>query len=191
MLIESNRLCADCSDPIAVNVNLNHMTFVCANCSVIHRDLGHTIKNTATDSFTPEEIEALQSTTNAAVNQIWLATKSSADISITHTCDTLERRHFLERKYLLRQWYGKGCQKQPQEMLFPSDISTDQSVVGSPLPQITPFQDLMGPMWEDWMGPQQIGGRPPEDSWQMMQPVQRRKQTVWAQPQQQVKPPPG
>jgi hypothetical protein len=196
MLINSNRFCADCSDPCAVNVNLTHFTFICSSCAIVHRQLNHTVRNAAIDTFTPEEIETLTSATNGDVNQIWLARHSPGDCTITHESEPPERRHFLECKYILKKWYSPllgACQTPDiQDTVCSSDFSTEQSDIGSPIP---PFncQEVLGPMFlaeqidlervqYDSL-PKQIGRQPPPMSWQMRQPALQRKQRQWAMPQ--------
>jgi hypothetical protein len=176
MTLESNRFCADCSDPCAINVNLTHHTFVCANCAIVHREIGHDVKNAAFDLFDPEEIASLRATTNAAVNAIWLATRTRGDCEIGPTAERLERRHFLEYKYHKGKWHGVvSAPIAEQSNVIQSDFSTDVSDIGSPLPQMQCQQ-----MCVDI--PQQIGGMPPEFSWQTLQPAVLRKQVQWARP---------
>jgi hypothetical protein len=212
MRIESNSICADCSDPCAVNVNVTHFTFVCANCAVVHRELGHVVKNMATDTFSQDEIDGLQSATNSHVNQVWLAKWALGEPTIDHATQRLARRHYLECKYRLQKWYVGSVVPKPclcahceysglmqvQEPLSQSDLSTDVSEIGSPLPQMPMEQAWMGPMMMQgqqqqqqqqqigWMMPpapaEQIGRRPPDASWQTMQRVSKREQRMWTTP---------
>jgi hypothetical protein len=178
MALKSNCFCADCSDPCAINVNLTHHTFICANCAIVHREIGHEIKNTAFDSFDPEEIAALRETTNATVNAVWLATRARGDCEIGPSSGRLERRHFLECKYHKGQWHGIVAAPIAEQQMIQSDFSTDVSDVGSPLPQMQWEPDRIS-----MCCPQQIGGMPPELSWQTRQPAVLRKQARWATPQ--------
>jgi len=206
MTIESNAKCADCGNASAANVNLAFGTFICANCSIVHRELGYTVKSAPADAFTSDELEFLQSVTNAKVNQLWLANWTDGDCKIDPLSDRESRRHFLDLKYRRKRWHREAalpsapaappCAFQPQQMQpcafiqpqqmqveqsFIPDFSSDQTPLGSPLPYYQ--QSPMGEMYFDdrvLAPPQQIGEMPPQMSWQCQQPVQRRKQAVWS-----------
>jgi hypothetical protein len=186
---------------------LTHGTFVCANCAVVHRELGHAVKNSATDLFAPEEISALCASTNLAANRLWLARRGPGDCAIDPGANRLERRHFLECKYLLRQWFSEAGACAPLERPSESDFATDASDIGSPLPAMPDIEPGMGPMCEAERcraassprqsrvsaaetfalckscaraPPVQIGERPPEKSWQTKQLPVRYQQRLWS-----------
>jgi hypothetical protein len=112
----TNKTCADCGEPCAVNVDVTHSTFLCNACSGIHREFGDRIKSVSMAQFTPVEIQNLKATSNGKVNEIWMARWREGNDAITSRTDDGRRRRFLTRKYVDREWYASAPPSKTQKL---------------------------------------------------------------------------
>lgn len=62
---KANKRCFDCIQKGPVYANVTIGTFICTQCSGIHRELNHRVKSISMSTFTPEEIEKMKSIGNA------------------------------------------------------------------------------------------------------------------------------
>ena len=140
MKVPSNKKCADCGEQCAVQVDTTNGIFLCSICSGIHREFGFRIKSVSMASFTPEEIQKLQSTNNDEFNRVWMAKwKSSEDpFPVRDDSNYNSRIAFLRRKYMDKVWYKKGGKVQePAPQQAPPPVQQPQQ-------QAPPQQDLFG-----------------------------------------------
>jgi len=154
MKIVSNKKCADCGEQCAVNVDTTHSTFICTNCSGIHREFGHRIKSVSMATFTPEEINALQATNNDEFNKVFMGKWKPDEYPLPLNADDKKRREFLQMKYVDKKWFSKKAQKapapapvgevptfnNPNPTPSPAPVQSNWSPFGNPTPspQVTP-----------------------------------------------------
>ena len=59
-----NKKCMDCKEKGPIYAVTTFGTFVCQNCSGIHREFGHRVKSRSLASFTPQEMQLLENMGN-------------------------------------------------------------------------------------------------------------------------------
>eukprot|EP00842_Homolaphlyctis_polyrhiza_P003317 jgi/Hompol1/3987/HPOL_006866-RA len=94
-----NQLCADCGtrNPRWAAVNIG--CFLCIRCGGLHRKLGthiSKIKSTTLDSWTPENIEFMNTMGNSKVNEMLL---SRGNMPSVNTNDDSQMETFIRNKY--------------------------------------------------------------------------------------------
>ncbi|KAM1728075.1 hypothetical protein ACFX11_018745 [Malus domestica] len=69
--IPENKRCINCNSLGPQYVCTTFMTFVCTNCSGVHREFTHRVKSVSMAKFNAEEVSALQAGGNERVGQIY------------------------------------------------------------------------------------------------------------------------
>eukprot|EP01084_Bolivina_argentea_P180610 312046_1 len=76
----NNLLCADCPVRSTPYVCTNFATFICTECSGIHRKFNHRVKSIAVATFTEPEVQKIREGGNSWCNRHYLARyKKSTD----------------------------------------------------------------------------------------------------------------
>ncbi len=102
-----NKHCCDCTERLPQYVNLEFNTFVCMNCSGVHRELNHRVKGITLSKFSEEEVRNLQQGGNQACNDLYLAKYDpSRDMKEPDGLNVGNRRKFMFAKYKEKRWYG-------------------------------------------------------------------------------------
>ncbi len=102
-----NKHCCDCTERLPQYVNLEFNTFVCMNCSGVHRELNHRVKGITLSNFSEEEVRNLQQGGNQACNDLYLAKYDpSRDMKEPDGLNVGNRRKFMFAKYKEKRWYG-------------------------------------------------------------------------------------
>eukprot|EP01041_Mallomonas_annulata_P000764 gene764-1459_t len=104
--IDSNKVCADCTEKMPSYVNLTYQTFVCTKCAGVHRELQFRVKGISMSTFTPEEVIGLQMGGNANHNAKFLARHNPRDYPIPNGSDTGKLKEFVKMKYSEKKWYS-------------------------------------------------------------------------------------
>ena len=110
-IAKQNKKCADCGAKLPQCVVISLGIFVCLPCAGIHRELNHRVKGMGHSSFTMEEIQQLQQTSNDHVNSIYLQRynphaermKPPNGNANLNAC-----KAWIKRKYIDRAWYSGG-----------------------------------------------------------------------------------
>ncbi|KAE8688134.1 hypothetical protein F3Y22_tig00111000pilonHSYRG00278 [Hibiscus syriacus] len=68
---QENRRCINCNSLGPQYVCTNFWTFVCTNCSGIHREFTHRVKSVSMAKFTSQEVVALQEGGNQHAKEIY------------------------------------------------------------------------------------------------------------------------
>ncbi|PRP89695.1 ArfGAP with FG repeats 2-like [Planoprotostelium fungivorum] len=104
-----NKKCADCNTKGPVYVSTNFNTFICTNCSGIHRENNFRVKSVSMATFKPEEVKALQQGGNRLSNGKYLAKWSAKDGNEPDsTWDVDQMRAFIKKKYVEKRWLGES-----------------------------------------------------------------------------------
>ena len=102
---KANRKCANCSESGPIYICLDYHTFVCTECSGIHRDLGHKVKSITMSNWTREEVDAIEfSGGNARDREIYLATYIEDALPRPRSQDREDLRRFVRLKYIDKRW---------------------------------------------------------------------------------------
>jgi len=104
---KENLVCADCPNRAPSYVCLNFSTFVCTECSGVHRKFGHRVKSIAVATFTEEEVEKMRQGGNEAANSHYLARyKKGQDTFVLPREGERDRiEQYLTFKYVDKKWY--------------------------------------------------------------------------------------
>ncbi|KAG4954040.1 hypothetical protein JHK87_039634 [Glycine soja] len=84
-------------------------TFVCTNCSGIHREFTHRVKSVSMAKFTPEEVTALQAGSNERAKQIYFKEWNPLRHSYPDSCNIHKLRDFIKHVYVERRYTGESC----------------------------------------------------------------------------------
>ncbi|KAI8056871.1 hypothetical protein BDF22DRAFT_214725 [Syncephalis plumigaleata] len=79
-------------------------TFVCEQCSGLHRELTHRIKSISASRFTFPEIQALRNGGNQKAAAIWMAKWDEKKDKVPAVSDVILMRKYLRYKYVERRW---------------------------------------------------------------------------------------
>ncbi|CAJ1972158.1 unnamed protein product [Sphenostylis stenocarpa] len=79
-------------------------TFVCTNCSGIHREFTHRVKSVSMAKFTQEEVTALQAGGNERASQIYLKEWDPQCNSKPDSSDIQKLREFIRKVYVERRY---------------------------------------------------------------------------------------
>ncbi|CAJ2636883.1 unnamed protein product [Trifolium pratense] len=106
--LEPNRRCINCNSLGPQYVCTNYWTFVCTNCSGIHREFTHRVKSVSMAKFTSQEVTALQEGGNQRAREIyfkeWDARNSFPDSRL---------RDFIKHVYVDRRFTGDSTSDKP------------------------------------------------------------------------------
>jgi len=132
-----NRYCADCGrvDPTWASINLG--VFLCLNCSGIHRSIGTHItkvRSVTLDTWTPEQVEFMESMGNARARQIWEA-KVPSDFKRPTEHDSQNT----VKKWIVAKYEDKEYYRAPSATPAPASSNTS-----SPSSSTVTVFDLLG-----------------------------------------------
>nr|KYP39252.1 putative ADP-ribosylation factor GTPase-activating protein AGD14 [Cajanus cajan] len=107
--LPDNRRCINCNLLGPQYVCTTFSTFVCTNCSGIHREFTHRVKSVSMAKFTPEEVTALQSGGNERAKQIYFKEWDPLRHSYPDSSNMHRLRDFIKRVYVERKFCGESC----------------------------------------------------------------------------------
>jgi len=104
---KENLICADCPNRGPSYVCLNFSTFICPDCSGVHRKFGHRVKSIAVATFTEEEVDKLREGGNEVANAHYLAryNKSKDTFILPREGERDRIEQYLTYKYVEKKWY--------------------------------------------------------------------------------------
>ncbi|KAM1200737.1 hypothetical protein ACFX2I_016976 [Malus domestica] len=102
--LPENKRCINCNSLGPQYVCTTFMTFVCTNCSGVHREFTHRVKSVSMAKFNAEEVSALQAGGNERVRQIYFKDwdpqyHSYPDASNLHGLRSFIKHVYIDRKY--------------------------------------------------------------------------------------------
>mmetsp|Transcript_44779 Transcript_44779/g.87770 ORF Transcript_44779/g.87770 Transcript_44779/m.87770 type:complete len:290 (+) Transcript_44779:46-915(+) len=119
-MVKANKSCLDCGAKGATTVVCNTNTFVCTECSGIHREINHRIKSISMSTFSMEEVLALQAGGNSVGKKYWLATFGNSgdvapDPSLPAAVRQTKIRDFIRAVYVYKQYVSKDKDKKKKK----------------------------------------------------------------------------
>ncbi|XP_057447105.1 probable ADP-ribosylation factor GTPase-activating protein AGD14 [Lotus japonicus] len=159
--LESNRRCINCNSLGPQYVCTNFWTFVCTNCSGIHREFTHRVKSISMAKFTSQEVIALQEGGNQRAKEIYFKEWDAQHQSSPDSNNVNRLRDFIKHVYVDRRYTGdKTSDKPPKVKAGDKDDSyknrrAEAYQGGSRSP---PYEDTYERRYSDRSSP---GGRSP------------------------------
>ncbi|XP_011019713.1 PREDICTED: uncharacterized protein LOC105122345 isoform X2 [Populus euphratica] len=122
--IPENSRCVNCNNLGPQYVCKTFFTFVCKNCSGIHREFTHRVKSISTAKFNAEEVSALQAGGNERARQIFLKEWNPQRNQLPDSSNQQKVRDFIKHVYVDRRYTGeKSHEKLPRLRLNDKDDS--------------------------------------------------------------------
>ncbi|KAK9717353.1 hypothetical protein K7432_006266 [Basidiobolus ranarum] len=106
-------------------------SFICAQCSGLHRELSHRVKSLSASTFTTSEVTALKEGGNLKAGKIWLAKLTPQDVIPDLTkaegVRKFMRQKYVEKRYLDKEAFSVLKKNQSLESLTGSDGKSSYS----------------------------------------------------------------
>ncbi|XP_038698552.1 probable ADP-ribosylation factor GTPase-activating protein AGD14 isoform X2 [Tripterygium wilfordii] len=113
--LPENRRCINCNSLGPQYVCTNFWTFVCTNCSGIHREFTHRVKSVSMAKFTSQEVAALQEGGNQRAKEILFKEWDPQRQSFPDSSNVERLRDFIKHVYVDRRFTGeKNFDKPPR-----------------------------------------------------------------------------
>ncbi|KAI9393514.1 hypothetical protein POPTR_006G246100v4 [Populus trichocarpa] len=113
--IPENIRCVNCNSLGPQYVCTTFFTFVCKNCSGIHREFTHRVKSISMAKFNAEEVSALQAGGNERARQIFLKEWNPQRNQLPDSSNQQKVRDFIKHVYVDRRYTGeKSHEKLPR-----------------------------------------------------------------------------
>ncbi|KAG8657406.1 probable ADP-ribosylation factor GTPase-activating protein AGD14 isoform X3 [Manihot esculenta] len=110
--LPENRRCINCNGLGPQYVCTNFWTFVCTNCSGIHREFTHRVKSVSMAKFNSQEVIALQGGGNKRARDIYLKEWDPQHHSAPDGSNADRLRDFIKHVYVDRRYTGeRNCGK--------------------------------------------------------------------------------
>ncbi|QCD85298.1 probable ADP-ribosylation factor GTPase-activating protein AGD14 isoform X2 [Vigna unguiculata] len=138
-----NRRCINCNSLGPQYVCTNFWTFVCTNCSGIHREFTHRVKSISMAKFTAQEVSALQEGGNQRAKEIYFKEWDPRRHSFPDSSHVDRLRHFIKHVYINRRFSGEKTNDKPPRVKgdkddFYENKKTDMYQGG---PKSPPYED--------------------------------------------------
>ncbi|XP_027193086.1 uncharacterized protein [Cicer arietinum] len=146
--LQPNRRCINCNSMGPQYVCTNFWTFVCTNCSGIHREFTHRVKSVSMAKFTSQEVTALQEGGNQLARDIYFKEWDAQHHSFPDSSNVNRLRDFIKHVYVDRRFTGdRNSDKPPRVKAGDKDESYENRKVeayqgGSRSP---PYSDRSSP----------------------------------------------
>ncbi|RAL52942.1 hypothetical protein DM860_007710 [Cuscuta australis] len=112
--LPDNRRCINCNSSGPQYVCTTFWTFVCMNCSGIHREFTHRVKSVSMAKFTAQEVSCLQAGGNERARQIYFKTWDPSRNFCPDGSNLNKLRDFIKHVYVDRKFSGdKSQEKSP------------------------------------------------------------------------------
>ncbi|KAL6216912.1 hypothetical protein ACLB2K_010130 [Fragaria x ananassa] len=113
--LPENKRCINCNSLGPQYVCTTFLTFVCTNCSGVHREFTHRVKSVSMAKFTTEEVNSLQAGGNERARQVYFKEFDPQYHSFPDSSNIGRLRDFIKHVYVDRKYTGeKGVQKLPK-----------------------------------------------------------------------------
>ncbi|CAH2079441.1 unnamed protein product [Thlaspi arvense] len=151
--LPDNRRCINCNSLGPQYVCTTFWTFVCTNCSGIHREFTHRVKSISMAKFTSQEVSALKEVGNQHAKDIYFKGLDQQRQSVPDGSNVERLRDFIRQVYVNKRYTNdKNDEKPPRG---PTGDSETRSSSGSRSP---PYDDGYDRRYSDRSSP---GGRSP------------------------------
>ncbi|XP_059638094.1 probable ADP-ribosylation factor GTPase-activating protein AGD14 isoform X2 [Cornus florida] len=111
--LPDNRRCINCNSLGPQYVCTNFWTFVCTNCSGIHREFTHRVKSVSMAKFTSQEVSALQGGGNARAKDIYFKEWDPQRHSVPDSSQVERLRDVIKHVYVDRRYAGERSFDKP------------------------------------------------------------------------------
>ncbi|KAL5786147.1 hypothetical protein ACOSQ2_008539 [Xanthoceras sorbifolium] len=112
--LPENRRCINCNSMGPQYVCTTFFTFVCTNCSGVHREFTHRVKSVSMAKFTAEEVSSLQAAGNERARQIYLKGWDHQRQSHPDGSNLQRIREFIKHVYVDRKYTSERSDKLPK-----------------------------------------------------------------------------
>ncbi|XP_064975838.1 probable ADP-ribosylation factor GTPase-activating protein AGD14 isoform X2 [Musa acuminata AAA Group] len=136
--LPANRRCINCNSLGPQYVCINFWTFICINCSGIHREFTHRVKSISMAKFTSQEVSALQEGGNERAKEIYFKEWDPQHYSLPDN----RLREFIKNVYVDGRYTGERSFDRPQMVKGNAEDSYDRRKVDS-------FRDIGNPSFDD------------------------------------------
>ncbi|KAJ3684817.1 hypothetical protein LUZ61_013981 [Rhynchospora tenuis] len=127
--LPANRRCINCNSQGTQYVCTNFATFICINCSGIHREFTHRVKSISMAKFTTQEITALQEGGNERAKGIYFKGWDFDRQSLPDSSDIDKLRDFIKHVYVNQRFVGeRNVDKPPVAKVEKENLNQDRSL---------------------------------------------------------------
>ncbi|CAI8598368.1 unnamed protein product [Vicia faba] len=156
--LEPNRTCINCNSLGPQYVCTDFWTFVCTNCSGIHRELTHRVKSVSMANFTLQEVTALQEGGNQRARNVYFKEWDGQQHSFPDSDNVNRLRDFIKHVYVDRRFTGDSTSDKRVKNGGDKDGSYENRRVEEGASKSPPYEDSHEPCYSDRSSP---GGRSP------------------------------
>ncbi|XP_008808989.2 probable ADP-ribosylation factor GTPase-activating protein AGD14 isoform X2 [Phoenix dactylifera] len=111
--LRANRRCINCNSLGPQYVCTNFWTFICTNCSGLHREFTHRVKSISMAKFTLQEISALQEGGNERAKEIYFKEWDPQRHYVPDSSNLDKLRDFIKHVYVDRRYTGERSINRP------------------------------------------------------------------------------
>ncbi|WCJ29781.1 ArfGap/RecO-like zinc finger domain-containing protein [Euphorbia peplus] len=108
--LPDNRRCINCNCLGPQYVCTTFLTFVCTNCSGVHREFTHRVKSVSMAKFSADEVSALQAGGNERARQLYFKDWDPQRNSYPDGSNLHKLRDFIKHVYVDRRYSGERSQ---------------------------------------------------------------------------------
>nr|XP_029118962.1 probable ADP-ribosylation factor GTPase-activating protein AGD14 isoform X2 [Elaeis guineensis] len=105
--LPANRRCINCNNLGPQYVCTNFWTFICTNCSGVHREFTHRVKSISMAKFTSQEVNALQEAGNEHARGVYFKEWDPHRHSFPDSSNIDRLRDFIKHVYVDRRFTGE------------------------------------------------------------------------------------
>uniref|UniRef100_A0A6V7QQB3 Arf-GAP domain-containing protein n=1 Tax=Ananas comosus var. bracteatus TaxID=296719 RepID=A0A6V7QQB3_ANACO len=105
--LPANKRCINCNNLGPQYVCANFWTFICTNCSGVHREFTHRVKSVSMAKFTSQEVSALQEGGNECAREIYFKEWDLQRNSYPDSNNMDKLRSFIKHVYVDRRYTGE------------------------------------------------------------------------------------
>ncbi|XP_020537129.1 probable ADP-ribosylation factor GTPase-activating protein AGD14 isoform X2 [Jatropha curcas] len=129
--LPENRRCINCNSLGPQYVCTTFLTFVCTNCSGVHREFTHRVKSVSMAKFKAEEVSALQAGGNDRARQIYFKDWDPQRDSYPDGSNLHKLRDFIKHVYVARKYSGeRSTERVPRLRLNDKEESYESRKIG-------------------------------------------------------------
>jgi hypothetical protein len=140
---KANKQCANCAELGPVYICTDFMTFVCTECSGVHRELSHKVKSISMSNWTKEEIDELESRGgNQRDHDTFMLSYDPKVFPLPQSTNRSRLREFVKAKYVERLWTGKSAIKNDNIERSPQKPTKSLQTSSRQSPQAIPPADV-------------------------------------------------
>ena len=123
----ANKQCANCGEMGPVYICTDFHTFVCTECSGLHRELSHKVKSISMSNWTKDEVNAIETSGgNVKDRELYLASYDPKAFPQPASTNKERLREFIRAKYIERRWVAS--KRPPVKIHEPATIIPDSPI---------------------------------------------------------------